>query len=156
MQPCYAPALHRDIWRLEDPTLARERGAGHGREAKVSLVICTFGTWGLSRTPSQVERASRLPSGAVSSVAMAANARFYLLFTDQPTGFDLMGECKLCGAMTEQPLALAWEMRHVACSNCGVVDATRCRRPGQVERASGRRAVRHRPAAGAVSNAPFQ
>lgn len=32
-----------------------------------------------------------------------------------------MAECALCGAITEQPLVLAWEMRHVACSNCGVV-----------------------------------
>ena len=23
--------------------------------------------------------------------------------------------------MTEQPLVVAWEMRHIACSNCGVV-----------------------------------
>ena len=44
-------------------------------------------------------------------------ARFYLLFTDQPSGFDLMAECALCGAITE----LAWEIRHVACSNCGLV-----------------------------------
>jgi len=48
---------------------------------------------------------------------MAAEARFYLLFTDHPTGFDLMAECSLCGAMTEQPLVLAWEIRHVACTS---------------------------------------
>lgn len=52
---------------------------------------------------------------------MATKAGFYLLFTDQRTGFDLMAECALCGAMTEQPLVLVWEMRHVTCSNCGVV-----------------------------------
>ena len=34
---------------------------------------------------------------------------------------ELMAECSLCGAITEQPLELAWEMRHIACSNCGVV-----------------------------------
>lgn len=51
---------------------------------------------------------------------MPTAARFYLLFTDQPTGFDLIAECALCGAMTEQPLVVAWEMRQVACSNCGV------------------------------------
>ena len=54
-------------------------------------------------------------------MAMTVCARFYLLFTDQPTGFDLRAECSLCGAITEQPLVLAWDMRHVACSNCGVV-----------------------------------
>jgi hypothetical protein len=50
-----------------------------------------------------------------------SEARFYLLFTDQPTGFDLMAECALCGAMSERPLVVAWETRHVPCSNCGVV-----------------------------------
>ena len=35
-----------------------------------------------------------------------AHARFYLLFTDQPTGgFDLMAQCALCGALAEQSLA---------------------------------------------------
>ena len=52
---------------------------------------------------------------------MSTPTRFYLLFTNQQTGFDLMAECALCGAITEQPLAFAWEMRHVRCSNCGVV-----------------------------------
>ena len=51
----------------------------------------------------------------------ATNAYFYLLFDDQQSAFDLMAECALCGAITEQPLVLAWEMRHVACSHCGVV-----------------------------------
>ena len=50
---------------------------------------------------------------------MPARARFYPLLTDQPTGFDLMADRSLCGAITEQPLLLAWETRHVACSNCG-------------------------------------
>lgn len=27
----------------------------------------------------------------------------------------------MCGAITEQPLVLAWDMRNVVCSNCGVV-----------------------------------
>ena len=27
----------------------------------------------------------------------------------------------LCNAITEHPLVVAWEMRNVACSNCGVV-----------------------------------
>ena len=36
-------------------------------------------------------------------------------------GFNLIAQCAMCGAITEQPLVLAWEMRHVACSHCGVV-----------------------------------
>ena len=48
-------------------------------------------------------------------------ARFYLLTADQSTGFDLMAECALCGAMTEQPLVVAWEMRHIRCSNCDLI-----------------------------------
>lgn len=32
-----------------------------------------------------------------------------------------MAECSLCGAITMQPLALAWSERSVECSNCGIV-----------------------------------
>ena len=35
-------------------------------------------------------------------------ARLHLLLAEQPTGFDLMAECALCGAMTEQPLSVVW------------------------------------------------
>lgn len=34
---------------------------------------------------------------------------------------DIMAECSLCGAMTRQPLALAWLEPSIACSNCEIV-----------------------------------
>jgi len=52
---------------------------------------------------------------------MTTRARFYLLFDDPQSAFDLMAECVLCGAIIEQALVIEWETRHVTCSNCGVV-----------------------------------
>lgn len=32
-----------------------------------------------------------------------------------------MAECSLCGAISTQPLELAWLERTIQCSNCGIV-----------------------------------
>lgn len=48
-------------------------------------------------------------------------ARFYLLMDSGQAAADLMAECSLCGAITTQPLELAWFEGVVECSNCEIV-----------------------------------
>ena len=52
---------------------------------------------------------------------MINEARFYMLFESRQAAAELMAECSLCGAITRQPLALAWVKTCVACSNCEMV-----------------------------------
>ena len=62
-------------------------------------------------------------------------ARFHLLLAEQPTGFDLMAECALCGAMTEQPLSVVWDATRPL-FELRLCNATRCHRPRETKRAS--------------------
>jgi hypothetical protein len=52
---------------------------------------------------------------------MSAEGYFYLLFDDRKSAPELMAECSLCGAITTEPLELAWLEQSVTCSNCEIV-----------------------------------
>ena len=51
---------------------------------------------------------------------MLNEAHFFLLMDSHATQANLMAECSLCGAITEQPLQVAWFEGVVECSNCGI------------------------------------
>jgi hypothetical protein len=52
---------------------------------------------------------------------MLNEAHFYLLMDSGTDAAKLMAECSLCGAITTQPLELAWFEATIECSNCGIV-----------------------------------